>query len=393
MEGSFSFFFGKTMISPNTTTPIDQLQDIVSAMVHAAEAESIEQVLQRISKAACKLMNVKYAALGITDSNGLWFSHFEVFGMTEEQIARIGHRPIGGGLLGAVMSEKHPIIVDTIQDDPRSEGFPDGHPPMTTFLGVPVKVGKQLLGILYLTEKEDGSPFDRQKDLWLAETIARYAALAIAGIQLREHHRRLALLEERQRIAMELHDGVIQSLYALGMQIDLLRSSERSTSDDFQPTIDGLNIVIEDIRSYIMDLKPDSGKGRTVYQLLTNFVSRLYIPDSISVTVDAPDMLPPFTSADFESICFIAGEALSNAIRHSNARNISIQAWQDAYNFRVIVKDDGQGFAPDKLKNNNGLGLHNMRERVHMHSGKLVIDSILGNGTQIKVAIPTNSSK
>jgi GAF domain-containing protein len=174
--------------------------------------------------------------------------------MDTEAANKIGHLPRGRGLLGAIMQEREAIRLERMQDDPRSSGFPPHHPHMERFLGVPILVGDHLFGMLYLTDRIDGKPFNDQ-DQWLIETIAGYAALAIAGVELREQQRRVALLEERDRISMELHDGVIQSLYAIGMYLELIRTSETLKPSDLTQATRDLDSVITDIRSYIQNLK------------------------------------------------------------------------------------------------------------------------------------------
>jgi signal transduction histidine kinase len=372
-----------------TSLPRSQLQQIVSTMVYAAEADTPEQVLRRIAHASRELIGTKYAALGIPNEQNEEFSFFEASGLSKEVAAHIAHLPKGKGLLGEIIKTRQPIRVNHISADPRAGGFPKGHPAMTTFLGVPIQVGTQLLGLLYLANKEDDQPFNKS-DQWMAETMARYAALAIAGSRLREQQRRLTLLEERQRIGMELHDGVIQSLYALGMRLDLARSVGPVTNDDSQAVIDGLNTVIEDIRAYIMDLK-SRAKQKTIHQAVCDIVARLYVPRSLTVEIDAPHQFPAFPPADFESICSIAREALSNAMRHANAEKVNIRVWQDTQSFELMIWDNGNGFNPEDIPEEAGLGLRNMQERVRLHQGRLSIDTIADQGTTVKVTIPTQS--
>jgi len=372
------------------TLPRSQLQKIVSAMVFAAEANTLEQVLQRIAQASRELVGVRYAALGVPGKEGEGLSFFETSGITREERARIGHPPMGRGLIGAMLEAQQPLRIDNIQDDPRSAGFPMGHPHLTTLLGVPIHAGSQLLGTLYFADKENGQPFT-EDDQWLAETMARYAALAIAGSQLREQQRRITLLEERDRIGMELHDGVIQSLYALGMRLDLARSIGTIMPEDLQLVIDGLNNIIEDIRAYIINLK-SLRQDKTVRQSFSEITARLYVPKTITVSIDAPDKLPPFSPTEFESICSIAREALSNAMRHAHAAQVGIRAWQDTEYFQMVIWDDGQGFDTGAAGENDGLGLRNIQERVRLHRGTLNIGSAPGQGTIIQVVIPTNDS-
>ena len=177
---------------------IDTLNDIVQSISFAVEANTVREVLERIAEAARQLVGARYSALGVPDGDG-GLRYFETAGLTEEEIARIPHPPEGRGLLGAVMRDRHAVRLEDMTQDPRSVGFPEGHPEMKTFLGVPIRVGPQLFGMLYMSDREDGQPFD-EGDERLAETLAGYAALAIAGAQLNEQQQRLILLEERDRI-------------------------------------------------------------------------------------------------------------------------------------------------------------------------------------------------
>ncbi|MFW5696278.1 MAG: GAF domain-containing protein, partial [Phototrophicaceae bacterium] len=272
---------------PERTISLTTLKEIVSTVMYAAEADTLEIALQRIADASRDLVNARYAALGVPDGEG-GLTHFVVSGLSSESIDRIAHPPVGKGLLGTIMNEREVIRLPHMTDDSRAVGFPAGHPPMDSLLGVPIQVGGQLFGMLYLTDRKDGEPFSLG-DQWLVETMAGYAALAIAGTSLREKQQRLALLEERQRIGMELHDGIIQSLYALGMHIDLIRSGAGIPSERFQPVIDGLNSVIEEIRDYIMDLRRRADSEKSCHQLLDDVVTRLYIPSSMSVVINAPN--------------------------------------------------------------------------------------------------------
>jgi signal transduction histidine kinase len=273
-------------------------------------------------------------------------------------------------------------------DDSRSAGFCAHHPIMTSSLGVPILAGQQLLGILYLCDRRDGQPFEDQ-DQWLIETMAGYAALAIAGAQLREKQGRLDVLEERERIGMELHDGVIQSLYAIGMHLHLLRTEDSLEPSDLKITIDNLNTVIDDIRRYILNLKPTNIK--MIYASIREIVDRLSVPASITVEIDAPDTPPPFTPATFEAICLIANEAISNAVRHAKARNIKIATQQKHDLFQIVIIDDGQGFDLNDISQREGLGLNNIQQRARLYGGQVTIETAPGKGTRLTIAIPVQA--
>jgi len=370
----------------STSVILDRLKDIATAVMRAAEAGSLEQVLQRIAHVSGELVNARYAALGVPDGKGS-LKYFKVAGMSPEQVSRLDHLPAGHGLLGVIMRERKAVRLERMQDDPRSGGFCSGHPTMTSLLGVPIQVGEQLFGILYLCDRLDKRPFSEQ-DEWLVETIAGYAALAIVGSQLSEQQSRLTLLEERERISLELHDGIIQSLYAIGMHLELVRTAENPPGADLKPAIHDLNTVIEDIRRYILNLKVSSYHRGTVSDYLRDVVARLHVPESISVTIDAPDTEPPFMPHTFEAICQMANEALSNALRHANATHVNISAQQDENVFQITVADDGQGFDLSNAGQHSGLGLQNLGQRALRHGGQVNIDTGPGRGTRVTIIVP-----
>ncbi|NWF70576.1 MAG: GAF domain-containing sensor histidine kinase [Chloroflexi bacterium] len=370
----------------DVTNILSSLKNIVEAVTHAASAGTIEEVLQQIANVAKQVVHVRYAALGVPDGRGS-LRYFKTVGVTDEEIKRIGHHPQGLGLLGAIMHERETLRLKHLSDDPRSVGFPPNHPPMSTLLGVPIMAGNQLFGMLYLCDRTDGKPFS-EEDQWLLETFAGYAALAIAGVQLGEQQGRLILLEERERVAMELHDGIIQSLYAIGMQLQLARMSSSNLDGDLTEAIHNLDTVIEDIRRYIMNLKVANYQQQTIYSCLRDLTARLRLGDYMTVQIDALDRLPPFSPPVFEAVCQIAQEALSNVLRHSQAKHVKVTALQNDTVFQMIIQDDGKGFDLDSLDNSEGMGLRNIQQRTRIHGGKIHIHSALGRGTRLTLQIP-----
>jgi signal transduction histidine kinase len=241
--------------------------------------------------------------------------------------------------------------------------------------------------MLYLCDRIDGKPFSEEDEV-LIEAVAGYAALAIAGTQLREQQKRLALLEERERISMELHDGVIQSLYAIGMSLELARTTEQAEDTVINNAEQGLNAVIEDIRRYIMNLKATEQHQRTIKECLQEMVKRLHIPKSLSVKIDAPNDYPPFGTLQFDAVCQIVQEAVSNVIRHSDASHLTITAHENSKSFQIVIADDGKGFDMALVGNQNGLGLRNIQQRVLIHSGQVEIDTAPGQGTKLTIVLP-----
>ena len=370
----------------DTSIILAQLREIASAVTFAAEAGKLETVLERIAQVSQQLVKARYAALGVPDGKG-GLLYFKVSGLTAEEHANLRHLPRGKGLIGALMSERKTIRLEKMQSDPRSSGFCDVHPTMTSFLGVPIQIGQQLFGQLYLCDRLDGLPFD-VLDEWLIETIAGYAAVAISSSQLNDQQRRLAMLEERERIGMELHDGVIQSLYAIGMHLDLLRLNGGASEVELSDTTRSLNAVIEDIRRYIMDLRGANQHSQTIRDGLEELLSRLHTPETLTITLEAPDRRPPFTPAIFEAVCQMANEAISNAVRHAHARQITISAQEEHYQFQIMVEDDGKGFDPTLIEYESGLGLKNLQQRAALHGGRVIIESEIDKGTRVTIGIP-----
>lgn len=372
----------------DVTLLLSYLKAITSLAMHAAEAETLGEVLERIAEASRQLVRARYAALGIPDGKG-GLEYFMFAGLDKIEAHAIGRLPQGRGLLGAIMAERQPIRLEHIKDDPRSVGFPPNHPHMDRFLGVPIIVGELLFGMLYLTDRYDGRPFTEQ-DQWLIEMMASYAALAIAGARLREQRERLTLLEERDRISMELHDGVIQSLYAIGMQIQLMRVTQKVHPDDLVPIMDSLNSVIEDIRGYIQNLNTRNYQNRSIAECLNDIVNRLHIPQHIKVEIDAPEGEMPFTPTTYEALSQMANEAISNIIRHADATQIQLSVNQSKGIFELIIEDNGRGFETAEVRPGSGLGLRNIQQRARLHGGAVTINSSAGHGTRVVLSLPPN---
>jgi len=136
----------------------------------------------------------------------------------------------------------------------------------------------------------------------------------------------LALLEERERIGMELHDGVIQSLYAIGMQIELLRTSESVAPQELKHATTQIDSVIEDIREYIQDLQRQNISRRRCAIGLQDTIARLHIPETLSVNVSAPDYPILLSPSTYEAIYQMTNEALSNVVRHADATQVELTA-------------------------------------------------------------------
>ena len=212
------------MASPGSTTesdstfPVDALEALDAATRAIAGVLDLDAVLQLIVERVCALADARYAALGIVDEFG-GIDRFITVGITPEQRALLGPPPTGHGLLGLIIREGRSYRIPDIAAHPDSYGFPPNHPPMTSLLGVPVTVKGRAIGNLYLTDKRGAGEFSAG-DQQLVELFAHHAGIAIENARLHEQVRQLAVVEERDRIGQELHDGIIQSLYAVTLSLE-----------------------------------------------------------------------------------------------------------------------------------------------------------------------------
>jgi len=352
---------------------------------------ALDRVLQRIVHLARELAHAQYAALGVPDDQG-GLEQFLTSGMTEAEIAQMEHPPEGKGLLGALMQSTTPIRVKRIADDPRSVGFCKNHPEMTSFLGVPIISKGALLGTLYLTDKIGGGEFS-EDDERLIVMLAAHAAIAIENARLYQQVQRLAVLEERERIGMDLHDGIIQSIYAVGLTLEycnlLLDEDPSSAKGQLGQAISGLNEVIRDIRNYILDLRPQRFQGKDLpsglFELIRAFRANTLIQADLQVDMDGDVALLPSQAS---GLFHVAQEALANVAKHARARQVSVLLSRDKTYVTLTVRDNGQGFDPSRVAAYEGHGLRNMDARAHTLGGKLSVESEIGKGTTVKVTVP-----
>lgn len=369
----------------------------------AAELD-IDRVLAVIVDRVRGLVGARFAALGIADSRGR-IERFISSGVTPEQRGMIGFVPHGRGLLGRIIREGQTLRVDDIGQDPTAYGFPAHHPVMTSFLGAPVMVKGRSVGNLYLTDKADGEPFS-EEDERLVEMFAVHAGIAIENARLHDQVQRLAVVEERERIGKDLHDGIIQAIYAVGLSLEDVPELVEDAEDRVEAVarvdraIDALNLVIADIRSYILRLRPTMGGDEDPVESLVRLSEELGMNAVIDLELDLDGgaamlrSLPPDRISD---LLFIAREALSNVARHSGASRTGLLLAQEGSDLVLCIEDNGRGFeadsptGPDRLGRHQGLA--NMRDRAVGMGGSFTIERPDGTGTRIIVRVPSLPSE
>jgi signal transduction histidine kinase len=551
----------------------EQLQERLIAL-HRASLElvkdiSLETLLERIVSVAREQADASYAALGVLDDEGK-LKQFITVGITEEEIKRIEHPPVGLGLIGELMNAEEPLRLPLIEDHPHSVGFPANHPAMTSFLGVPIRASDRQLGQIYLTNKIDLPEFTaddekiiqmlatyaaaaiqnahmyehlrerdvaltrRNEDLGLlnnvasaltasleldeilnqtlasimnymkveageiflleedkltlrlvlhrgqaaeafwtrsrfkvgegivgivAETgepivtsdlagdmrylreavveagfhqmiclplkfgenmlgvmsvatrartpldergiqmlaaVSNWASLAIENARLHNDARRLAVLDERDRIGMDLHDGIIQSIYGVGLTLEnilhLINEDPSVAKERINQAISDLNQTIRDLRSYILDLQPRQmhsdnlmdGLKRLVIEYRANTLSDA----ALSGPSEEISNLPPSHVLALFHIC---QESLANIAKHAQAKHVSVVVRTTPERVLMEIRDDGKGFDLEKMAVTLGHGLANMQTRARNVGGEVDFASTIGDGTTMLAWVPRSN--
>ena len=367
-----------------------QLTALNRAARAIASELSLEKVLQQIVESVRQLVGAQYAALGVPNADGE-METFVQSGILSDEAARMAHLPKGLGLLGAIIHERRPIRIPHIAQDPRSVGFPLHHPQMNKFLGVPILAGMQSLGNLYLTDKIDGSEFS-SSDQEIVEMLAAHAAVAIQNARLYEQVGRLAIVEERARIGMDLHDGIIQSIYAVGLTLESVKlalpEQVEKANELLERSIEGLNDTIRDIRNFILDLRPQRFRGDVdlgIARLVREFRANAIVPVHLDVK---PDVVAALPTAVSRAIFLTTQEALANVARHARATQVIIEAQRIDGTIELSIVDNGRGFDTDNQDQTIGHGLSNMRARAEELQGVCSIESAPGQGTRIELVLP-----
>ena len=364
--------------------PASRLSDLIGAAARVTGQTELTAVLETVVATAMDLTGAPYGALGVVSENGqlIQFVHQ---GMPEEVAELIGGPPEGRGLLGAVTWQPNPIRLENTQSHPRASGFPKHHPQFDGFLGVSIRIGDDVFGNLYLGASEGGFT---EQDETLIQALALIAGSAISTLRLQARLRRAAVLEDRQRIARDLHDSIIQDLFAVGLSLEALTvrlpNAEMRTS--LKEATSHLDDSITALRRFIFDLRPASLGTRNLKDELSELLGRLAVPyeASIGIGVTGPvDDLPPELVDD---VLQITREAVSNALRHSGADVVSISVSRGIDRLVLTVVDKGKGFDIDSIT--PGMGLDNIRSRAEAAGGDSEVESKIGEGTTVRVVLP-----
>jgi signal transduction histidine kinase len=368
----------------------DALQKLVDAVVAVGSDLDLSATLKRVVTVATELVDAQYGALGVLDPSRTRLEDFITVGIDDTTHRLIGDLPEGKGILGLLIVDAQPIRLPDIKRHPDSYGFPPNHPPMKSFLGVPVRVRGDVFGNLYLTNKQSAAEFT-DLDAELCVGLASAAGVAIENARLHNRVQELAVVEERERIARDLHDTVIQRLFATGLG---LQATARMTPSDpagaakrIDNAVDELDITIKHIRSAIFALESSRGRGadllhNRVLATIEEFTSGIDIEPSVMVEGPIDTGVPDEIA---EEMLAVVREGFSNAARHSNATRVVLEvAVTDNLTVRVI--DNGIGLADEPRT--DGHGLRNMAARAQRLGGSLSLNPGSHGGLVVEWIVP-----
>jgi signal transduction histidine kinase len=364
------------------------LKAVSDAVLAVAAEQSVEEVLQRLVDSARELAGAQYAALGLPDGEG-GFRRFLTSGMSEKLIASLGPLPRQHGVLGAMLETRSPYRTGDIHDHPRFRGWwPDGHPDMRSFLGVPIVSPDGVIGAFYLTEKIDDADFT-DEDEELIELLAAHAAIAITNARLYEQTKELSIVAERNRLALDLHDAVSQKLFALVLSAEaadtLLEREPRAAREQVTKLQALAQEALDELRTLVFELRPPDLEKDGLGGALRKHVDLMRRLQPLEIELVLDGELAPDGTRDRE-LFRIAQEALQNAIKHANACSIAVRLSADAGRFLLEIEDDGVGFDPEAPgTRSRRLGLTSMEERARRIGGALEIRSAPDAGTTVRL--------
>jgi two-component system, NarL family, sensor histidine kinase DevS len=361
-----------------------RLGRLIRAAASVASRTDLQDLFGATIEAGMELTGARYGALGVVGEHGA-LTQFEHRGLDEETTQRIGPLPRGLGVLGVITNEGKSLVLEDVSRHPQAVGFPDHHPHMDTFLGVPVRAGNRTFGNLYLTNKTGGFT---EMDQRLVEALAEIAGSAVLSIQLQDRLRRLAVVEDRERIAHDLHDATIQELFAMGLELQatMLRTDDPAIQETLRDHASRLDEVIQSLRELIFELRRPPVERRDLRVEVDDLITRLGGARDVDIDVGYRGVFTGLTSTTMNDILQLVREALSNALRHADAQHIVVSIDADEKQIGIEVADDGRGF--DLATEEPGIGLSSMSARTERTGGGLSITTAPGEGTVVSMSVP-----
>jgi signal transduction histidine kinase len=365
-----------------------KLRRVLEATLLVEADLELPVLLRHVIGEAISMTNARYGAIGVLNEDHSGLAEFITVGLTPEEEEQIGARPTGRGVLGLLITDPKPLRVPQIGSHPDSFGFPPSHPPMSSFLGVPIKVRDEVYGNLYLTDKVGWSEFTSD-DEGLVGALALAAGIAIENARLHQRVQEVAVVDERDRLARDLHDTVIQRLFAVGLTLQSIAGTVTSPgeADRLRQAIADIDDTIRQVRTTIFELGLDSmsqGPRASVFALVEELtpVVGFEISTSINGPIDAA-----LSDEIVENLLATLREALTNIGRHAQASRASLLLNVDSEMCRLQILDNGLGVDHGEGRT-GGYGLVNMKRRAEKLYGSFEIEAPDAGGTLLIWQVP-----
>ena len=373
-----------TNVAYHQITDPERLHALIDAIMLIEQEADLTELLADIVKLATNLVGARYGALGVVSQDGQQLTRFITHGMTDEESALIGAAPHGRGLLGETIHHGAPVRVPDLHVDERAVGFPAGHPDMTAFLGVPVTTGDgHIFGNLYLANA-DGDPVFSEQDEQLVEAFGRAAGLVIDQATLRSRLREYTLTEERERLARDLHDTVIQRIFGVGLalQMTLPAITDPDARTRVDRALDDLDDTVREIRTTIFEIDFEQVTSHTLVERIMALTSELGQRLGVTALVTLDPALSDGVSDNVaQNLTQALREILSNIARHSQATEVDVRVDLEDSMVVLSIRDNGVGFIANV---GPGRGLRNLSARARLLGGSCTVESNLGSGTLVR---------
>lgn len=351
-------------------------------------------LLQQVVDQARDLVGARFGALTLIDSQGET-EMFLTSGLTEEEKRLIGPTPRRHGVLGIVVREGRSLRINDVTKHSRAKGFPPNHPPMYSLLAVPILSHGTVLGSMYVSERPTGVEFN-SADQERLERFATQAAVAIENARLHRRIRALAIVEERERIAREMHDSLAQVLgyvntKAQAVQQLLKNGRSERAQQHLEQLASAARTAYTDVRENILGLRITVENQRGFIEALQGYLDQWQDTSGISVDLDAPETpIDQLSSLAEIQLLRIIQEALANVRKHSQATHAWIRISLERGILEVKIEDNGIGFDPAAIGRPGfpQFGLKIMAERAESIGGHLDIERNEPNGTRVLVRTP-----
>ena len=365
-----------------------KLRRVLEATLLLEQDLDLPALLGHLIDEARSMTGAQYGALGVLNEDRTALAEFLTVGLEPDEERRIGTRPTGQGVLGLLIVDPRPLRLANLGSHPDSYGFPPDHPPMTSFLGVPIKVRDEVYGNLYLTNKIGWSEFTKDDEA-LVEALALFAGIAIENARLHQRAAEAAVYEDRDRLARDLHDTVIQRLFAVGLSLQSIAGSLAVTglAERLGAVVSDIDETIRQVRASIFELGSDTPGARSSVLALARELAPV-LGFEVQVSFDGP-VDSALSSQVTEHLLASIREAVTNVARHAHASEVKVSLSVSEGLCRLQVTDDGVGL-DQHHSNEGGLGLVNMRRRAEKLQGHLSVESPESGGTAIVWEVATD---